>query len=567
MKNFVCKITLLLLFCKISMPTVQAQSTERAKQEAYSLQSPFHAIYNHRLNLQPDQYNPSQAAASLRWVQIQGEDQTSLAIKLHQIINANGLIFIEEEIPLQSDYIDSASGQYVYTPFEKFPEIYLERTNGYNGRQIWQYSEATVRAIPALYRKTFPFRTDKLFDFVGNGNVLGFTWVNLIGLAVLLVVPFFLYRVVLSILIYGGKKMMGTFTQQEARSRRIKKISRPISLFLVFLLAKRLVPIFQFPSAIAYYLILVIDIALPVFVLLMSIGFVNLLTLYMEKMVDKQTNIWFAQLIPFIRTSLQIVAIVVSLIYLLETLELNVTALIAGLSIGGLAFALAAQDTLKNFFGSITIFIDHPFRVGDWIVADGIDGVVEQVGVRSTRIRSLYNSVLHVPNGRMADLTIDNLGMRIYRRYRTTISITYDTPPALIKAFLKGLREIVRKHPQTRKDFFGIHFYEFGSASLNILFNVFLNAPDFENEWYIREQINLEILELAHSLGVRFAFPTQTLHIEGMPGHPSLTPQYSEADLNEETLKVRLENFMKREKIHPSPPKNGSGEILSEEGD
>ena len=215
----------------------------------------------------------------------------------------------------------------------------------------------------------------------------------------------------------------------------------------------------------------------------------------------------------------------IGLLFILNNLNVNITALLAGLSIGGLALALAAQETIKNFFGSIMIFLDRPFQIGDWISSDGIDGTVEEVGFRSTRIRTFRNSVTSVPNGRLADLTIDNHGLRMYRRFNTHIAVTYDTPPEVISTFVEGLKKIVARHPFTRKDYYEIHLHEMGNSSLNILFYIFFQVPGWTEELTCRHQILLEVLKLAESMKVRFAFPTQTLHMETFPGQPSLTPE------------------------------------------
>ena len=134
------------------------------------------------------------------------------------------------------------------------------------------------------------------------------------------------------------------------------------------------------------------------------------------------------QLVPIIRKSLRVFVITFGTLAILQSLNLSIFPLLTGLSIGGLAFALAAQDTIKNFFGSVMIFLDKPFQIGHWITTDGIDGTVEEVGLRSTRIRTFSNSLVTVPNGKLADATINNHGLRVYRRFYTTLSINYDTP-------------------------------------------------------------------------------------------------------------------------------------------
>ena len=216
--------------------------------------------------------------------------------------------------------------------------------------------------------------------------------------------------------------------------------------------------------------------------------------------------------------------------------------LLAGLSIGGLAFALAAQDTVKNFFGSLMIFVDKPFQVGDWITSGDVDGTVEEVGARSTRIRTFANSVIYVPNGNLANATIDNHGLRVMRRFYTTITITYDTPPDLIETFVNGLKSIIINHPNTSKEKYEIHLNDFGASSLNIMFYIFFTVPTWSEELAARHDVISKIIRLAHELGIQFAFPTQTLHIENMPGQNSLSPVY----MSKEEADKKLNEFLAR---------------------
>jgi MscS family membrane protein len=322
--------------------------------------------------------------------------------------------------------------------------------------------------------------------------------------------------------------------------KRSKRLARPLSWYLIFLLLYEVIPLWQFPARLSFYLLTSVRLALPIFAVVMGYGLIQILAIYLQENAKKRIDTWYEQLIPFIRATLQVVVIVFGFFYLLDALNVNVTGLIAGLSIGGLAVALAAQDSIKNLFGSLTIFIDRPFKVGDWITAEHIDGDVEEIGIRSTRIRTFANSILYIPNGKLSDMIIDNLGMRQYRRYRTLLNVRYDTPPAQLKAFIYGLREMVKHHPKTRKDFYGIHFFEYGKSSLDILFYIFFTVPTFEEEWLVKEEINFLILELADQLDVKFAFGTQTLHIESMPDNP---PKNTNIILDE-NLKGKIEEFL-----------------------
>ena len=140
-------------------------------------------------------------------------------------------------------------------------------------------------------------------------------------------------------------------------------------------------------------------------------------------------------LIPMVGKSLKVFVAVVGTIFTADNLNINVTNLLAGLGLGGLAFALAAKDLVGNFFGSLTILLDRPFHIGDWIIIGDVEGTVEQVGFRSTRVRTFYNSVITLPNALLTTTKVDNMGARRYRRMKTMLGITYDTSPEKIDEF------------------------------------------------------------------------------------------------------------------------------------
>ncbi|NNE44470.1 MAG: mechanosensitive ion channel family protein, partial [Gemmatimonadetes bacterium] len=219
-------------------------------------------------------------------------------------------------------------------------------------------------------------------------------------------------------------------------------------------------------------------------------------------------------LVPLVRKTLKVFIVAFGLVFIADNLNVDISSLLAGLGLGGLAFALAAQDTVKNLFGSVTVLLDKPFAVGDWVVIAGdVEGTVEEVGFRSTRVRTFYNSLITVPNANLINAAVDNLGARTYRRWKTKLSLTYDTPPEKIEEFCEGVRELVRRHPHTRKDYFHVYANEYGAASLDVLVYVFFQTPDWGEELAARHALFLDILRLARAVGVDFAFPTQTLHV------------------------------------------------------
>ena len=218
------------------------------------------------------------------------------------------------------------------------------------------------------------------------------------------------------------------------------------------------------------------------------------------------------------------------MLFILGNLGINITSLIAGLGLGGLAVALAAQDTFRNLLGGVTIFADRPFQVGDWVVVGNIEGTVEYVGFRSARVRTFYNSVVTVPNARMVDTYVDNMGLRQWRRYKATLGVAYHTTPDQMPAFTEGIRALIRANPSMRKDYYIVEFLDFGATSLEILVYCFITAPDWNAELRTRHVVNLDIMRLAEELGVEFAFPTQTLHVASLPGQPAEVPTAAARD-------------------------------------
>ncbi|MEO1583401.1 MAG: mechanosensitive ion channel family protein [Planctomycetota bacterium] len=218
-------------------------------------------------------------------------------------------------------------------------------------------------------------------------------------------------------------------------------------------------------------------------------------------------------LVPLLRKTLKILVVIFGMVYVAKSLSLDIGPVLAGLGVGGLAFAFAAKDTIENLFGSVAVILDRPFQVGDWVYVDGTEGTVEDLGLRSTRIRTFYNSQVTVPNAALVRAVVDNYGRRRYRRYKTTLNVTYDTPPDSIEAFCEGIRELIRLHPYTRRDQFHVWMNDFGPHSLDILVYMFFECPEWGTELRERHRFILDIVRLANKLGVEFAFPTQTLHV------------------------------------------------------
>ena len=284
-------------------------------------------------------------------------------------------------------------------------------------------------------------------------------------------------------------------------------------------------PMLDFDSEVENVVNQVTSLVAAVGVLLVAYRAIDIFMDVLARRASKTETKLDDSLVPLLRTSLRLFVTFVGMLFVLQNLDINVSSLIAGLGLGGLAIALAAQDTVRNLLGGVTIFADKPFEVGDWVVVDGVEGTVEAVGFRSTRVRTFYNSLVSVPNGNLMDSGIDNMGQRRWRRYKTTLGVGYHTTTDQMQAFVEGIRAIIQSSPGMRKDYFIVEFHGFGATSLDVLLYCFIDAEDWNEELRTRHVLNLDIMRLAESLQVDFAFPTQTLHIAKMPGQPQELPQ------------------------------------------
>jgi MscS family membrane protein len=243
---------------------------------------------------------------------------------------------------------------------------------------------------------------------------------------------------------------------------------------------------------------------------------------WLSKMAGDTESRLDDMLVPVIRKSLRVTVGILVLVQIAQILsDKPITSIIAGLGIGGLAFALAAQDTIKNFFGSIVLFADKPFEIGDRIVVDGHDGPVEAVGLRSTKLRTLEGHVVTVPNGELANKTIQNIGKRPFIRRIADLTITYDTPPEKVDRALEIVRGILDNHEGMHPDFPPrVFFNDFNAASLNIRAVYWYHPPDYWNLMAFSEKFNKEVFQRFRKEGIDFAFPTQTLYLAGDTTRP-----------------------------------------------
>ncbi len=246
---------------------------------------------------------------------------------------------------------------------------------------------------------------------------------------------------------------------------------------------------------------------------LVDVGFVM-----MAERAARNDSRFDDQLVPLLRKTSKIFVGAIAMLVAVQNLGFSVSGLLAGLGIGGLAFALAAKDTIANVFGSVTILVDRPFRVGDWVTLPDADGMVEEVGLRTTRIRTFDKTVVTIPNQTLTNATVENHSLMPRRRVRMTLNVTYATTPAQMRDLLRRLEELLRGHPGVAPENLQVRFLSFGESSLEVLVNYFTITVDYDEHTAIRQELNLAIMDLLDGLGVRFAFPTRTVRLADATG-------------------------------------------------
>ncbi len=471
-------------------------------------------------------------------------DRIDIVIKLSRFFDGKGVLIDLDKVPDDPNYSDSTKqGKHTYEISYRFAEIYLEKRG-----EDWFLSKESAEKIPELYKVAFPFGSDKLLRYLpteGRAEYFGLAAWQYVAILIIVILTYLVFRLLNWSITFLVTRVLFRFGYKELASKFVNPIVRPIGLLIAFVLAETATPLLQLPVKITAFVSITVELLIPLFATIAVYRAMDIIGLYMQKLADKTESTFDDQLVPLIRKILKTFVAIIGGIVVLQHLNVDVKLLLGGLSVGGLALALAAQDTIKNFFGSMMIFVDKPFQAGHWITTtDGIDGTVEEVGLRSTRIRTFANSLITVPNGKLSDAAINNHGLRAYRRFKTYISVTYDTPPDVLDLYIQGLRKIVEEHPHTRKDNYHVYMNNMGPHSLDILFYIFFITPAWGDELKYRHEVILSIIKLAHTLGVNFAFPTQTLHMETFPGQMPLSPTYEQAD----KLEPKLHEFFGEQK-------------------
>jgi MscS family membrane protein len=232
-----------------------------------------------------------------------------------------------------------------------------------------------------------------------------------------------------------------------------------------------------------------------------------------EIALERQMGV--AAFMPWIKKTLVALFGVIGLLLTVQSLGYNVSTILSGLGIGGLAFALAAQDTIANLFGSIVVAIDQPFKLGETVKIGASTGTVEDIGLRSTKIRLVDRSLVVIPNKMVSSEAIVNLSRFTGRRVEQVLNLTYDTTPAQMEAIVAEIRGLILAEPEVDASSVHVYFRDLAASSLDIWLVYVIKSADFAKFMALRQKLNLAIMRAVAARGLQFAFPTSVMHLDG----------------------------------------------------
>lgn len=500
----------LALLASLAAPTAAAQEALLVEPGEADCSTPRRALSTWLTNLQEEEMHPRQATRCFDWAAVSindSERQEHVAMRFKRVLDARGLYVVMEEIPDEEEPADTTR----VVPFEaNLPSFYLVR----RGSQ-WVISAETIRHVSTWYDETFAFDVDNYLDRAPSwlrDHFLGMAWWQLVALILLLGLLMLVRQVITWVGVNQGTRLL-TRVVKSLDEKLLRRAAKPIGTIVAVILAMWAFPLLRFGVDVNRVVSFGLHVAAAVTAVVVVYRFVDVGSDIFAKRAEATETKLDDQLIPLVRKSLKVVTVIIGVIFVLQNMEVDVASLIAGVSLGGLAFTLAARDTVANLFGSVSIFADQPFQVGDWVVMQGVEGIVEEVGMRSTRVRTFYGSLVSIPNSAVADGIIDNYGMRKSRRCYLKLGLQYDTRPEQIEAFCEGARAILANNPVVQKDNYHVYFSGFADSALEVMVYFFFEVDTWVAELRNRHEIYLDFLRLAEELGCEFAFPTRTLHL------------------------------------------------------
>lgn len=364
--------------------------------------------------------------------------------------------------------------------------------------------------------------TSRAGDWIGIDSFVGIPWFKLILSLFLIIAVALIERIVRSLINRTKRKIEDRNAQHGLRYLIIDAASKPISMFIwifgIYIVATPLLVYFQQPNGLNMVKTITergVDFGTAVAVVWFIVRLVAIVEYHIRRWSSSTKNNIDEILAPLVGKILRVFAVIIGGILIIQNLTgVKIGPLLASLGIGGIAIAFAARDSIANFFGTLTILFDKPFKLGQRVVIDNNDGMVEEVGFRSTRIRLLSGHLVTIPNEKVVNSTVENIGKRPYIRWKTTIAITYDTPADKVEKAVSILKEILDNHDGMQPERPPrVYFNDFSEWSLNIMVMAWYHPPNYwEMQTWLMETC-LQILKQFNAAGIQFAFPSRSVYL------------------------------------------------------
>ena len=440
-----------------------------------------------------------------------------LARRLYVIINRANWVDIDDLVDDPAgrrndnlpDYRDSIG---IVLHDGKETRLLMQKVPRGDGVRIWKISNATVSLIPQLYDTYgYPEYIEDLRRSLPHSTILGyelFKWVVVVAVGMFSYVIVFLLALVI-------RRMLGDPNASSHR-RIFRFLVLPFGLWVIIISANSTTASLGAGET-AAAMMRVSPVPILITVWMMFAGMNLIREIYANRLRERNRPGAAVLLAPATNAIKMLIVIAAVLIYM-DKLGINITTVLAGLGIGGVAVALALQKPMENVFGAFMLYTQQPVRVGDFCRIGTSTGTIEEIGLQTTRLRTLANTVIAIPNSRLASEPIDNISVRQKIRFRPILRLRYDTTPEQLRQILEGIRNLFKTHEQVLPDSQRVRFHEIADDALLVEANAYLDTTDWAKYLELAEGLNISILEIVAAAGTSLSLPARTLHVEQSAG-------------------------------------------------
>jgi len=508
-------MSLFLLMLSVLCLDVAAQEGPVVPADDFDRGTPLRSANGFQAAVDEGNYEAAAEYLDLRNLRGTASDMTGeqLARRLFVIIKRATWIDIDELVDDPAgrrndnlpDYRDSIG---VVMDEGKETRLLMQKVPRGDGVFIWKISNATVSLVPELYDiYGYPEAVEKLRRSLPNVAILGFElfkWLIVIAAAI------FAYAVVFTIAL-ATRRMLGD-PHTPSRRRVFRYLVIPVGVWAVIIAANAVATsLGRGVTAEAWQRVTPIPILVTVWVMF---GGINLLRDIYSNRLQQRDRPGAAVLLHPVGNAIKLLIGAGATLFYLDQLGINITAMIAGLGVGGIAVALALQKPMEDVFGAITLYTQQPVRVGDFCRIGTVTGTIEEIGLRTTRVRTLADTVIAVPNARLASEPIDNISARDKVLYNPILRLRYDTTPEQLRQILDGIRDLFATHERVLKDGHRVRFNEIADDALLVEVYAYIDTTVWTEYLQLAEELNIRILEIVAQAGTSLSLPARSLHIE-----------------------------------------------------